>query len=495
MSAIARSLMLSRRTLVAGALSASAAYAKDPPASASQSSADNAKGSASWLSALALQAATYAVPIVAMYNLRDATSVGVGAKTSPNQIWRVENIASPTIAAQAGYVTPNVNVIYGFGFMDLSQQPIILSAPDSQGRYYMVEICDMWANAFAYAGGAARGYQGGTFALVQSGWQGELPDGAKHIECPTRWVEVQPRVHVKNEVDLPGAQSVLRAITVQGLAQYNGQAAPPSISYSYETPRVNPKVASSQMQFLDPLQFWEIFVAAMNENPPPASEIASILPQFKYLGIELGKPWMRESVNPAVLEQMKLAAAQIGPMMTPLLPILGVQANGWIIPPANVGKPGADYPGRAIVAVFGLTSNTPTEAIYYSAFTDGHGRPLTGAKRYTIKFEEPMEYLKSIPPGFWSITAYDAVTGFTVSNSINRYSLGSDDKFKREADESFTLHLQHDNPGSDQEANWLPTPAGAFYLILRNYAPAPEIASALKDPASFRGPPPVTPAG
>jgi hypothetical protein len=30
-----------------------------------------------------------------------------------------------------------------------------------------------------------------------------------------------------------------------------------------------PKVASSQLQFVDPLQFWSLFSAVMNENPPP----------------------------------------------------------------------------------------------------------------------------------------------------------------------------------------------------------------------------------
>jgi hypothetical protein len=145
-SAIIKSASISRRALVAGAgvLSISIDNADDAPPQAAPVDARQAPASESWISGLALQAATYAVPIVAMYNLRDSTSVGPRAKVPPNEIWRIENIASPVIAEQAGYVTPNVNVIYGFGFMDLGQQPIILSAPDSQGRYYMVEICDMW---------------------------------------------------------------------------------------------------------------------------------------------------------------------------------------------------------------------------------------------------------------------------------------------------------------------------------------------------------------
>ena len=39
---------------------------------------------------------------------------------------------------------------------------------------------------------------------------------------------------------------------------------------------MNPKVASSQMQFDDPLQFWSIFVDAMNENPPPKAQITDM---------------------------------------------------------------------------------------------------------------------------------------------------------------------------------------------------------------------------
>jgi hypothetical protein len=458
-SAILKSVSISRRALVAGAgvLSISIANADDAPQQAAPVDARQGTGAESWISGLALQAATYAVPIVAMYNLRDSTSVGPRAKVPPNEIWRIEDIATPTIAEQAGYVTPNVNVIYGFGFMDLGQQPIILSAPDSRGRYYMVEICDMWTNAFACAGGIATGYKGGTFALVGPGWQGELPPGVARIECPTRWIEIQPRVHVKNAADLAGAQNVLHAITVKGLAQYDGKPAPAVVAYNYEIPKINPKVAGSQMQFLDPLQFWEIFSAAMNENPPPASEIASVLPQFKYLGIELGKPWRRGSVQPQILQEMEVAAKGIGRMMMPLLPILGDTAKGWSIPPVNLGMPGADYPARAIVAVFGLTSNTPEEAIYYTSVSDDTGKPLTGAKRYTLTFKEPTPCIKAIPPGFWSITVYDSTTGFTIPNAINRYALGSDDELKRNTDGSFTLFVRRDNPGPDSESNWLPT--------------------------------------
>jgi hypothetical protein len=89
--------------LPANALSIVVAHSQERAGGSSKP--DNGAQPASWVSALALQAATYAMPIAAMYNLRNSTSVGPRAKTSLNKIWRIENIASPEIAEQAGYVT------------------------------------------------------------------------------------------------------------------------------------------------------------------------------------------------------------------------------------------------------------------------------------------------------------------------------------------------------------------------------------------------------
>lgn len=460
---------------------------KDGP----QASPEQIKAIAGWTTTLAVQAATYAAPLVAMYNLRASVALGPKAKALPNDIWRMEDISTPKLAAESGYVSPNLDVVYGFGFADLGAEPVILSAPNSGGRYYMVEICDMYSNAFAYPAGGASGYSGGKFALVGPGWKGTLPDGVKRIDCPTRWVELQPRVNVKSDADLPDARKVLTAITLQGLSQFNGGPAPAPVTYNYETPKMTPGVATSHMQFNDPLQFWSIFSAALNENPPPQNEIDTVLPSFKYLGIELGKQWKPADVNPLILAQMKKAAQQIGYLALGTMPLAGTLKSGWVIPPANTGFAVTDYLSRLCVAVFGLTANTSTQAIYYSGVLDGNNQPMTGAKKYTLTLKEPMAYAKPVPPGFWSVTMYDKVTSYTVANPINRYHLADYDNLKKNDDGSITLYLQHDNPGADKEANWLPAPKGPFYLIFRNYAPDPEVSEALKNRATFEGPPGV----
>ena len=477
----------------AAALSVQAQPAKSAAPAQPKASPEQVKAIETWTYTLAVQGATYCAPLVAMYNLRSTVAFGPKPKAKPNEIWRLEDISTPKLSAESGYVSPNVNVIYGFGFADLGAEPVILSAPDSGGRYYMIEIVDMWTNAFAYPAGGPSGYKGGKFALVGPGWKGTLPADVKRIDAPTRWVELQPRVYVKDEADLAAARKVLDAITLQGLSKYTGGVAPAPAAYNYELPKMNPKVATSHMQFNDPLQFWSICSAAMNENPPPESEVKAVLPQFKYLGLQLGTQWKPDTVNPLILAQMKKASQQIGGLALGTMPLAGKLANGWVIPPANTGFGGTDYLSRLDVAVFGLTANTVEQAIYYSGVLDGNNLPMTGAKRYTMTLKEPMLYAKPVPPGFWSVTMYDKVTNYSVPNAINRYDLGSQSNLKKNADGTITLYLQHDNPGKDKESNWLPAPKGPFYLILRNYAPVPELGVALKNPATFEGPPPVLP--
>ena len=72
--------------------------------------------------------------------------------------------------------------------------------------------------------------------------------------------------------------------------------------------------------------------------------------------------------------------------------------------------------------------------------------------------------------GFWSLSMYDA-DYFFVENPLGRHTLSARDEFKFNGDGSLDFYLQQHSPGSDGEANWLPTPAGKFILIVRFYWP------------------------
>jgi hypothetical protein len=125
---------------------------------------------------------------------------------------------------------------------------------------------------------------------------------------------------------------------------------------------------------------------------------------------------------------------------------------------------------RAIVALVGLGANLPEDAVYPLNLGDADGKPLTGASKYVLRFAK-----NQIPPvgAFWSIT-FDK-DGFPTANAIDRNAIGDRDALTFNSDGSLDIYFQHEAPGKDKEANWLPVPAGDFNLTMRLYAPRLEV--------------------
>ena len=77
---------------------------------------------------------------------------------------------------------------------------------------------------------------------------------------------------------------------------------------------------------------------------------------------------------------------------------------------------------------------------------------------------------------FWSLTVYNAGDKLLVDNPIDRYKVDTHTPGIMTApDGSITIALAHAAPEGEAAKNWLPTPAGPFYLVLRLYQPRPEV--------------------
>jgi hypothetical protein len=148
----------------------------------------------------------------------------------------------------------------------------------------------------------------------------------------------------------------------------------------------------------------------------------------------------------------------------------------------TMGVYGNYYLKRAIVAQLGLGANLPEDAIYPLNIGDEDGHPLDGASSYTIRFDK-----ETLPPvdAFWSITLYDQ-EGYQVANSLNRFAVSSWMPFEYNPDGSLDLYFQHESPGADKEANWLPAPTGPFNLTMRLYAPRSDALTGKWNPPPVR---------
>ena len=130
----------------------------------------------------------------------------------------------------------------------------------------------------------------------------------------------------------------------------------------------------------------------------------------------------------------------------------------------------------------GQAPNPPEEAIYPLNTGDADGQPLHGNHDYVLHFDAD-----EIPPvqAFWSVTMYDG-EGFQVANPLNRFAIGDRDGLVFNEDGSLDLFLQHDNPGPDKEANWLPAPGGPLGVTLRLYWPDPQALDGRWNPPPIR---------
>ena len=155
------------------------------------------------------------------------------------------------------------------------------------------------------------------------------------------------------------------------------------------------------------------YAAELLKLHPPHITDEPIIAQMKRIGIEPGKSFDIDKLDPAVQKALETAPQDAQKLMDWKLPTLARVANGWSMNTDTMGVYGNYYLKRAIVAQLGLGANLPEDAIYPLNLGDEAGKPLDGANKYTIHFEKG-----ATPPvnAFWSITLYDP-DGFQVANS------------------------------------------------------------------------------
>ena len=372
-------------------------------------------------------------------------------------------------------VRPNFDTLYSIVFLDLTQEPMVVSVPDTDGRYYMLPMMDMWTDVFAVPGSRTTGTGAGHFAVVPQGWDGHLPDGTTRIEAPTPYVWIIGRTQTNGPADYEAVHHIQHGFTVTPLSRWPGSptevggSLDPSVDM--ETPPLD------QVNSMGGLDFFAYAAELMTLHPPHLTD-QPIIARMARFGIEAGRPLDVGALPQAVRAALEGVPGSAQETMQSALPRLNPVVNGWTIARSNMGVYGSNYLTRAAIARIGLGANLPEDAIYPVMLRDGSGDEPVGENNYVLHFDADQ-----LPPvdAFWSITMYDA-EGFPAPNPLDRYALGDRDPLDYNDDGSLDVYIGHESPGADLEPNWLPAPPGPLGVTMRLYAPLPEVLDGRWDP-------------
>ncbi|AJY48340.1 DUF1254 domain-containing protein [Martelella endophytica] len=361
-------------------------------------------------------------------------------------------------------VRPNADTLYSSLTYDVSKEPLIISIPASQGRYYLFQMMDEWTDVYASPGSRTTGDDAYTFAVVGPDWQGTLPEGVRGYVSPTAEGWVLGRVETKGKADYDAVHAFQDGLKAVPLSAWGTDYVPPKGVVDATLDMSSPV---SQIAKLDGPAYFQRFAELMKANPPHANDDSAV-DLMKQIGLVPGESYDPQAQSKVVQDALAQAPTNVLPFIQKTWFRSGDLVNGWRINLTGIGSYGSDYMHRAGVAFGGLGANKPVDAVYPSAFVDADGHPFDSSKDYVLHFEKD-----ALPPAraFWSVTLYNQ-DQFFAKNPIHRYSLGSNSPLKENADGSVDLYIQRESPGKDKEANWLPAPeSGHFSLTMRIYWP------------------------
>lgn len=409
---------------------------------------------------------------------------------------------------------PNADTLYTIAWLDVYDEPWILSIPEIKDRYYIVPLLDGFSEVIKVISSINDGSEARNLAITGPGWSGTLPDGLIEVKSSTAIVWMLGRIYSTGTLtDYAAVNAIQDRFKLVPLSAWGRPWTPPP---GLVDPDFDMKTAvRAQINSMDVYTYFNYLARLLKTNPPGPDD-ADMVETLARIGLVPG-----EDFDPSTLRGMDTRAAEsivkaaqgelgtkpdvharphftqgIGDIseqefdtgklgaldrkLIELVPKIGLlkmalrmkqqpTTNGWLYFTEGVGNWDADYLLRGMGNLLGPGWNRPEDAVYPISMKDAEGDAYDGSEyNYVMRFDKG-----GLPPvdGFWSLTMYDKDL-FFVPNPINRYNLSQRDTFVTNPDGSIDLYLQADSPGEGREANWLPAPRGEFKLVLRVYGPS-----------------------
>ena len=235
------------------------------------------------------------------------TNVEPGKEFGKGPMNMFTNVPEYPPADFKGVVRSNFDTLYSIAWLDLTKEPMVVSVPDT-GRSLLsaadarhVDGCVRLARLAhdRHAGGQLPCHAGGLAARFarQVVEQFKLPKDIQRIEAPTPYVWIIGRTKTDGPADYDAVHKIQAGYKVTPLSEWGKPAKPPEVkidpSVDMKTP---PKV---QVDTMPAGKYFAYAAELLKVNPPHITD-QPIVAQMKKIGIEPGKSFDIEKLDPAV---------------------------------------------------------------------------------------------------------------------------------------------------------------------------------------------------
>jgi hypothetical protein len=423
----------------------------------------------------AAQSYIWALPLLNMYAMKEASEKMFGKG------YNVLPIFKDRLNAKTLVTTPNSDVIYAMGYVDLMDDgPMVIEVPPGlQGildDFFQRPICSegkidgrVWCGDVGLPG-PDKG-KGGKYLVLPPDYSGKVPPGYITLRSRTYGVFVFWRGFFKDPKQLQGAVKVMEQTRIYPLGKKES-AKPMQFPNASNVP-INMLYPGDGSAFDMLARFID------HEYADPADmEMRGMLAA---LGIAKGKPFnpdahTRELLDKGAKTAYRMTRSIIYEPLTIVPNALWYPDRRWAnVFPGNATftdstfnyiDPRTGFFAVAYSASPGMAVNMENVGAKYPVtFVDANDDFLMGANRYKLNLA------KDIPAAlFWSVTVYDPQTGSGLDNGQPFPSLNTMDKPTTNVDGSTDIYFGPTSPGDGK--NWLRTrPDMGFFVILRMYGP------------------------
>ena len=358
--------------------------------------------------------------------------------------------------------------------------PVVVSAPDTAGRYYMLPMLDMWTDVFAVPGKRTTGTGRTVRRRRRRAGRASCRSGVERIDAPTPYVWVIGRTQTNGPKDYDAVHKMQDGYTITPLAAW-GRPPPRSVATKVD-PTVDMKTPPmTQVNAMPAAEYFRYAAELMKIHPPHITD-QPIVARMRRIGLKAGEGLRPGTADPPSSglwsRRRPTASSRCRPSSHPgprrqrladehrhhgrvrqLLPEAGHRRDG-----RARGQPAG---GRDLSA---QRRATPTASRSTAATNTCCTSPRT-------------RFRPSTPSGRSRCTT---TKGSRSPTRLNRFAIGDRDALKYNADGSLDLYIQHDNPGADKESNWLPAPTGPLGVTMRLYGPKAEVLDGRWNPPAVK---------